>query len=86
MSWLWKDKKTEQLKTVLNQGFEEDRKNTTNKLTTIKKETNEFHNTVKEAFANSRITKSKITFQYQDWKCFSVHKNFEDRELSSRGQ
>ena len=58
MSWLWKDKKTEQLKSILAQGFEDDKKTTTGKLSAIKKETLDFRQVVKEAFSNSRITQS----------------------------
>ena len=52
MSWLWKDKKTEQLKSILAQGFEDDKKTTTGKLSAIKKETLDFRQVVKEAFSN----------------------------------
>ena len=58
MSWLWKDKKTEQLKSILAQGLEDDKKTTTGKLSAIKKETLDFHQVVKEAFSNTRITQS----------------------------
>ena len=58
MSWLWKDKKTEQLKNIIAQGFEDDKKATAGKLSAIKKETLSFNQVVKEAFADSRITQS----------------------------
>ena len=41
MSWLWKDKKTEQLKSVLHTAFEDDKKSTANRLTKMKNDAKE---------------------------------------------
>ena len=62
MSWLWKDKKTEQLKSVLHTAFEDDKKSTANRLTKIKNEAKLFKNNVEAAFSDSRLTTSKFHF------------------------
>lgn len=58
MSWLWQDKKTEQLKTLLNTSFEEEKKNTSVKLTKLKEDSKVFQKHVEAAFANARVTSS----------------------------
>ena len=60
MSWLWKDKKTEQLKNLLHNSFEDDKKSTSKKLSKIKSETQMFKKHVDAAFADARITMSKL--------------------------
>ena len=60
MSWLWKDKKTEQLKSLLNTAFEDDKKATSNRLTKIKNDSKLFKNHVEAAFSDSRVTTSKF--------------------------
>ena len=61
MSWLWQDKKTEQLKNILTKAEEEDRNNTVEKLSVIKKECLEFKEHLNKAFDNTRVTQSKFT-------------------------
>lgn len=58
MSWLWQDKKTEQLKTLLNSSFEDEKKNTSAKLSKIKEDSKVFKKHVDAAFANARVTSS----------------------------
>ena len=60
MSWLWKDKKTEQLKSLLNTAFEDDKKATSNRLTKIKNDSKLFKSHVEAAFSDSRVTTSKF--------------------------
>ena len=60
MSWLWQDKKTEQLKNILTKAEEEDRNNTVEKLSVVKKECLEFKEHLSKAFENTRVTQSKI--------------------------
>ena len=60
MSWLWKDKKTEQLKSVLHTTFEDDKKGTGNRLTKIKNDAKLFKTHVEAAFSDSRVTTSKF--------------------------
>ena len=58
MSWLWKDKKTEQLKNLLHSSYEGDKKSVCTRLSKLKDETNLFKKHVGAAFANSRVTSS----------------------------
>ena len=58
MSWLWKDKKTDQLKSVLTKAEEEDKYSTVERLTNIRKECLEF----KKHLASAINTASKILF------------------------
>jgi hypothetical protein len=77
MSWLWKDKKTEQLKALLNANFDEAIKLTISKLTDLKDETNVFKSHVESAFASSTITASKLCSEL--WRVLKVNNfpNFE---------
>lgn len=60
MSWLWQDKKTEQLKNILTKAEEEDRNNTVEKLSVVKKECLDFKEHLSKAFENTRVTQSKF--------------------------
>ena len=62
MSWLWKDKKTDQLKSVLTKAEEEDKNSTVEKLTNIRKECLEFKKHLDKTFDNASAinTTSKI--------------------------
>ena len=64
MSWLWKDKKTDQLKSVLTKAEEEDKNSTVEKLTNIRKECLEFKKHLDKTFdkASAINTTSKILF------------------------
>ena len=77
MSWLWKDKKTEQLKSVLHTSFEDDKKSTANRLTKIKNEAKSFKSHVEAAFSDSRVTTSKFRFYFHYYFnhnfCLSFH-------------
>ena len=66
MSWLWKDKKTDQLKSVLTKAEEEDKNSTVEKLTNIRKECLEFKKHLDKTFdkASAINTTSKIFFSY----------------------
>ena len=61
MSWLWQDKKTEQLKNILTKAEEEDRNNTVEKLSVVKKECLEFKEHLTDCLCkNLKILKPKI--------------------------
>ena len=64
MSWLWKDKKTDQLKSVLTKAEEEDKYSTVEKLTNIRKECLEFKKHLDKTFdkASAINTASMILF------------------------
>ena len=62
MSWLWQDKKTEQLKNILKKAEEDDRNNTIEKLSVIKKEYLEFKDHLNKTFDNTRVTQSKFAY------------------------
>ena len=68
MSWLWKDKKTDQLKSVLTKAEEEDKNSTVEKLTNIRKECLEFKKhldkTFDKASAINTTSKIDIFFKY----------------------
>ena len=59
MSWLWKDKKTEQLKLILTKAEEDDKNNTIQKLTTLRLECQDFKSHLDKTFNNARVTESK---------------------------
>lgn len=60
MSWLWKDKKTENLKNLLNSNFDEEKRTTSAKFGKLKDDTKLFKKHVNDAFANARVTSSKF--------------------------
>ena len=70
MSWLWKDKKTDQLKSVLTKAEEEDKNSTVEKLTNIRKECLEFKKHLDKTFDNASAinTTSKIFLHIQHKK------------------
>ena len=69
MSWLWKDKKTEQVKSLLNTAFEDDKKATSNRLTKIKNDSKLFKSHVEAAFSDSRVTTSKFKMYLPTQEC-----------------